>query len=113
MAQAFVLAIWVTLKPGMVDKWLEAWKPVAEHVRLHEPDTLAYEVSVAEDNPDRLFIYERCVTPHPLACCPLVHHTDDTHYAATAYRDSSGCHGPLRGAQHYSAQPPPSEAAGS
>lgn len=59
------------LKPGFVDKWLEAFKPLAAHVKLHEPHTLACEVSIAENNPNLLFIYERCGFSRSFSCITL------------------------------------------
>ena len=37
------------------------FKTLATHVADEEKDTLAYEVSVSEDDPTKILIYERCV----------------------------------------------------
>jgi hypothetical protein len=57
----FVLGITLKLKPGKKDEWLSHWRTLADWVKVHEPDTLAYEASVLEKDPDTIFVYERCV----------------------------------------------------
>ena len=42
-------------------RWLGLFKTLANHVADEEKDTLAYEVSVSEDDPTKILIYERCV----------------------------------------------------
>jgi quinol monooxygenase YgiN len=48
------------MKPGKVDDFLSHWGPLAEFVKANEPDTLAYECSLLEDDPNKIFVYERC-----------------------------------------------------
>lgn len=39
--------------------FLQAFHPVAQHVRQHEPDTLAYEALLSDKDPLRILILER------------------------------------------------------
>ena len=50
-------------------RWLGLFKTLANHVADEEKDTLAYEVSVSEDDPTKILIYERCVVWQCTACC--------------------------------------------
>jgi quinol monooxygenase YgiN len=41
------------------DQFLEFFRPVAQHVQQHEPDTLAYEVLLSDKDPLQVLILER------------------------------------------------------
>ena len=49
------------------EKLIKIWTPLAEYVAKHEPNTLAYEMSFSEDDPLKVFLYERsgCHLLHP------------------------------------------------
>lgn len=68
MQDVFVLAITIELRPGVKADWLSKWGLLAQHVREHEPLTLAYETSEVEGAPNKLFVYERC------ALCARIFH---------------------------------------
>ena len=42
------------------DAFIAYFTPVAEHCAKHEPNTLAYELSIDDQNPKRVIIFERC-----------------------------------------------------
>ena len=39
--------------------FISLFEPLAKYVRLHEPETLAYELSVSDKDPHRILIFER------------------------------------------------------
>ncbi|CAL5219908.1 g1837 [Coccomyxa viridis] len=41
------------------DVFIEMFKPLAKYVKQHEPETLAYELSVSDKDPHKLLIFER------------------------------------------------------
>lgn len=43
------------------DTWIAGWTEVAVHCAKNEPQTLSYEVAIAEDKPLQIVIIERCV----------------------------------------------------
>lgn len=47
---------------GLKQEFLNQWQPLAEYVRLHEPNTLTYELAHDTADPDVVFIYERYST---------------------------------------------------
>lgn len=47
------------------DAFIELFKPLAKYVKQHEPETLAYELSVSDKDPHKLLVFERC-GPSPL-----------------------------------------------
>ncbi len=49
--------------------FLELFKPLALYVAESEPDTLAYEAAIADNNPCRLTIFERCAACFHSAQC--------------------------------------------
>lgn len=56
----FVLDIHFTFKTKSDrDKFIELWRPLANHVLMHEPGTLSYELSVADSDPLRVLVFER------------------------------------------------------
>ena len=58
--QCFVLVVTFTFRTvADLEKALEIWKPLAEHVAANEPSTLTYEASRCENNPTTLIISER------------------------------------------------------
>ena len=42
------------------DAFIELFKPLAKYVKQHEPETLAYELSVSDKDPHKLLVFERC-----------------------------------------------------
>ena len=73
-SQAFVLLIYVTCaSEADLHKFIELWKPLAEHVAKNEPETLAYELSISDKEANRLLVYERYAihcTSFIFACNP-------------------------------------------
>jgi hypothetical protein len=60
--QAFVLAITIEFeKEDERDSWLELWAKNARYVAENEPRTLCYEAMIADTNPNKIMIFERCV----------------------------------------------------
>ena len=58
--QAFLLVItheYKSLRDR--DVFISLFEPLAKYVRLHEPETLAYELSVSDKDPHKLIIFER------------------------------------------------------
>jgi quinol monooxygenase YgiN len=56
----FVLVITLTMESAAAaTEFLEAWRPLAEFCRAHEPETLSYEAAVCDSNPTEILIYER------------------------------------------------------
>ena len=41
------------------NQFMEIFKPLAEYVRLHEPETIAYELLLSDSDPKRLVVMER------------------------------------------------------
>lgn len=56
-----MLAITVKTKAGRSAEFLKHWGELAAWVRANEPDTLAYEASRVEGDPEKIFVYERWV----------------------------------------------------
>ena len=59
-SKAFVLAVTLTF-PNLEarDAWIEAFKPLATHVRARERGALAYELLVADDDTRKVMVFER------------------------------------------------------
>lgn len=57
--QAYIVLVTGKLAPGHIDKFLEAFKPLATYVAEHEEGCLAYELCMSETDPDAFIIYER------------------------------------------------------
>ena len=45
----------------------DIWKPLAAYVKANEPGTVAYEVMVADTDPLKVHVFERCATRHGVA----------------------------------------------
>lgn len=43
------------------DEFLTFWAPLADHVKAHEPGTLAFELLQPDTEPTELLVYERLV----------------------------------------------------
>jgi hypothetical protein len=56
-----VVIVTGTLAPGHLQRFTDAFAPLAQHVAQHEDGCLAYELSVKSGEPDAFVIYERCV----------------------------------------------------
>ena len=53
------------------DAFIELFKPLAKYVKQHEPETLAYELSVSDKDPHKLLVFERCGAARgPTVACP-------------------------------------------
>ncbi|KAK9810205.1 hypothetical protein WJX72_006587 [[Myrmecia] bisecta] len=64
--QAFALFVSVTFQSVEDrDKFISFVKPLAKHVAEHEPDTLAYEFGMADNNPLEIHIFERYKSRSP------------------------------------------------
>ncbi|KAK9816557.1 hypothetical protein WJX72_001926 [[Myrmecia] bisecta] len=64
--QAFLLVINATFESvADRDKFITLFKPLAKHVAEHEPDTLAYELAIADNNPLKIQIFERYKSRSP------------------------------------------------
>ena len=77
-------------------RWLGLFKTLAQHVADEEKDTLAYEVSVSEDDPTKILIYERCVVWKCTSCCcpgPCADSkaTSDWYSVCSMIRRAAGC----------------------
>ena len=58
--QCFVLVVTFTFRTvADLEKALEIWKPLAEHVAANEPGTLTYEASICDTSSTKLIISER------------------------------------------------------
>ena len=58
--KCFVLVVTYTFRSvADLEKALEIWKPLAEHVAANEPGTLTYEASKCDTDPTKLIISER------------------------------------------------------
>lgn len=58
--RAFVLLVHLTFATAAdAQTWLEAFRPLAEHCKLHEPRTLMYEAAVSDDDGTKVVIMER------------------------------------------------------
>lgn len=63
--QAFLLVIthkYKTIRDR--DLFISLFEPLAKYVVHHEPETLAYELSVSDKNPLEIIIFERYVYRH-------------------------------------------------
>lgn len=59
--QVFVLAVWMTFKNvDDRDKWVAHFKAMVDHVKENEPETVSYELAVADNDPCKVLVYERC-----------------------------------------------------
>jgi quinol monooxygenase YgiN len=59
----YVLAVFLTIKPGTLALFKERFAPVARHTRSsNEPNCLSYELCVNPDDDCDLLIYERYVS---------------------------------------------------
>lgn len=59
-AQVFVLAVSVKFETEADrDVFIELFKPLAKHVMEAEPETLSYELAIADTDPTKVIIYER------------------------------------------------------
>jgi quinol monooxygenase YgiN len=58
--QAFLLVITHEYKSIRDrDVFIELFTPLAKFVQQHEPDTLAYELSISDKDPHKIIIFER------------------------------------------------------
>ncbi len=63
--QVFVLAVSLEFESEAErDAWVEIWRPLAAHVARAEPDTLAFELAIADTDPRRALVFERYVDKH-------------------------------------------------
>lgn len=46
----------------------EAWQPLAEWVKLNEEGTLGYEVMIADTDPCKVMVFERCASTLTRQC---------------------------------------------
>jgi hypothetical protein len=61
LLQAFVLMVTLSFQEeSHKQAFLSFWQPLAEHVRAHEPGTLAFEVLQSDSSPTEVLVYERC-----------------------------------------------------
>lgn len=51
-----------------MDAFVEVFRPLAEYVQRHEPDTVFYEMALADQKPFEVLIHERCVTACVTRC---------------------------------------------
>lgn len=59
-AQAFLLLIQQEYKSLRDrDVFIEIFQPLAKYVTQHEPETLAYEISISDKDPHKLLVFER------------------------------------------------------
>jgi len=42
-----------------VEEWLEVWRERAQDALIGEPETIAYETAVSQDNPSQILVFER------------------------------------------------------
>ncbi len=71
--QAFLLLIQQEYKSIRDrDVFIEMFKPLAKYVKQHEPETLAYELSVSDKDPHKLLIFERYAERFPTQVTPWV-----------------------------------------
>jgi quinol monooxygenase YgiN len=58
--QAFVLMVSLAFEKLLhKDEFLTFWAPLADHVKAHEPGTLAFELLQSDTKPTELLVYER------------------------------------------------------
>jgi quinol monooxygenase YgiN len=63
LLQAFVLMVTLSFQDELYKQdFLSFWQPLADHVRAHEPGTLAFEVLQSDSSPTEVLVYERCVS---------------------------------------------------
>ncbi|KDD72483.1 hypothetical protein H632_c3289p1 [Helicosporidium sp. ATCC 50920] len=56
----FVLSVRVKLaSQAELDAFVEVFRPLAEYVQRHEPDTVFYEMALADQKPFEVLIHER------------------------------------------------------
>lgn len=41
------------------EAFLAVWRPLAEYVRAEEPETLSFELCIADTDPTKVLVYER------------------------------------------------------
>mmetsp|Transcript_28313 Transcript_28313/g.76469 ORF Transcript_28313/g.76469 Transcript_28313/m.76469 type:complete len:149 (-) Transcript_28313:424-870(-) len=58
----YVLIVSGTLKPGKMEEFKGYFQPLAEHVNKNEEGCLTYQLSIGEENPDSLVIFERYIS---------------------------------------------------
>ncbi|KAF5842471.1 hypothetical protein DUNSADRAFT_7081 [Dunaliella salina] len=58
----YVLIVYGTLKPGKMEEFKKYFQPLAEYVNANEGGCLSYQLSVGEENPDSLVIFERYIS---------------------------------------------------
>ncbi|KAK9865830.1 hypothetical protein WJX84_000369 [Apatococcus fuscideae] len=77
--KVWVIAVtWKFKSQADKEKLIKIWTPLAEYVAKHEPNTLAYEMSFSEDDPLKVFLYERYVNKSDW---------NVTHQSAQIYKD--------------------------
>lgn len=59
-------------------QFIETWRPLAQWVKANEPGTLGYEAMIADTDPLKVLVFERCVqhpcpAAWPRARLPLIH----------------------------------------
>lgn len=61
LLQAFVLMVSLSFEDvSHKEQFLTFWRPLADHVKAHEPGTLAFELLQPDTEPTELLVYERC-----------------------------------------------------
>ena len=77
-SNVYVLCVKLTLRPGGLDTFKEAWRKLANYCRDFEPNTLSYELLVSEHNepngPREVMVFERYITPKDLTD---IHHKSE------------------------------------
>lgn len=56
----YVLVVRLKLKKDGLEQFKQLWSKLADHCRLHEPNTLSYEALTMTDDDTEIMIYERC-----------------------------------------------------
>ncbi|EDQ84457.1 uncharacterized protein MONBRDRAFT_30243 [Monosiga brevicollis MX1] len=74
----FVLIIRLEFKEGARAGFIKRWAELAKFVQANEPNTLTYELTTTNANPNEAFIYERYVSESDLK---------QTHCGSKAFKD--------------------------
>lgn len=58
--KAFVLAVQLKFQEeSHRDAFIEVWRPLADYVQRDEPETLSFELAIADSDPCLVIVYER------------------------------------------------------
>ena len=58
--QVFVLAVQLKFNDeAQRDAYIATWRPLAEYVQASEPRTLSFELSIADNAPTTVLVFER------------------------------------------------------